>query len=77
MLIYFAAFSAFAICAGWLVASVYEWRQAMLYGRYVSQDRIPGRATIETRPSRSRRLTRSDGKRASAEAIKRQVEFVW
>ena len=41
MLTYFAVFSAFSICAGWLVVGFYEWRQDLLYGPYVGQDRVP------------------------------------
>lgn len=36
MLTYFAIFSAGAICAGWLAAKIFEWRQDVLYGPYIS-----------------------------------------
>lgn len=38
MVIYLAVFSALAICAGLLVAKMYEWRQDVLYGPYVGRD---------------------------------------
>jgi hypothetical protein len=41
MLTYFAVFCALAICAGWLAASFYEWRQDVLYGSCAGQERIP------------------------------------
>jgi hypothetical protein len=39
MVTYFAVFCALAICVGGLVAKVYEWRQHVLYGSYMSRDR--------------------------------------
>jgi hypothetical protein len=41
VVVYFAIFCALAICIGWLVAKIYEWRLNVLYGRYVG----PGRPT--------------------------------
>ena len=38
MLTYFAIFCAFAVCAGWLIVRVFEWRQDVLHGPYVRRD---------------------------------------
>jgi len=41
MLVYFAVFSAFVVCAGGLVARIYEWRQDVLSGPFVVRDAPP------------------------------------
>jgi hypothetical protein len=41
MLVYFAVFSAFVVCAGGLVARIYEWRQDVLNGPIVVRDAPP------------------------------------
>jgi hypothetical protein len=39
MIVYFSIFAALAICVGWAVARIYEWRQDVLYGPYFGRDR--------------------------------------
>ena len=41
MLVYFAIFSAVAICVGGLIAKFYELRLDVLHGPYVGQERVP------------------------------------
>jgi len=39
MIVYFSIFAALAICIGWAIARIYEWRQDVLHGSYFGSDR--------------------------------------
>lgn len=38
VIVYLSIFAALAICVGWAVTRIYEWRQDILYGPYIRRD---------------------------------------